>query len=64
MRRSEVRAEVIEGVQIFAPGGGFVFNPVYNVQAGTPPKNIQEAFNAAREVGRYPITKQRKDVTP
>ena len=36
----EVRMEVEERLRIFAPGGGFVFNPVHNVQANTPPENL------------------------
>ena len=51
----EVIEEVTERVEVFAPGGGFVFNPVHNVQHGTPPENILAAYDTAREVGRYPI---------
>jgi uroporphyrinogen-III decarboxylase len=51
----EVRREVAERIRIFAPEGGFVFNPVHNVQAGTPPENLAAAFETAREIGRYPI---------
>ena len=54
-RAEEVIAEVTERIQVFAPGGGFVFNPVHNVQQGTPPEHIVAAFDTAREAGRYPI---------
>jgi uroporphyrinogen-III decarboxylase len=50
-----VAAEVRERVRLLGPGGGFVFNPIHNVQQGTPPENVAAAFDAAREAGRYPI---------
>jgi uroporphyrinogen-III decarboxylase len=43
----EVRARIGE----FAPGGGFVFNPVHNVQGGVPIANLMamiETFNRYR----------------
>jgi uroporphyrinogen-III decarboxylase len=51
----EVAAEVRERIRILAPGGGFVFNPIHNIQQGTPPENIEAAFEAARAAGVYPI---------
>jgi uroporphyrinogen-III decarboxylase len=51
----EVVREVTERVRIFAPGGGFVFNAVHNIQQGTPPENIVAAYETARTVGTYPI---------
>ena len=51
----EAREEVAERLRIFAPGGGYVFNPVHNVQAKTPVENLIGMFEAAREHGRYPI---------
>jgi hypothetical protein len=51
----EVRAEVAERIRIFAPGGGYVFNPIHNVQANTPVENILAMFEAARNHGRYPL---------
>jgi len=51
----EVRAEVAERIRVFAPGGGFVFNAVHNIQHGTPPENIVAAYDAAAERGVYPI---------
>jgi uroporphyrinogen-III decarboxylase len=51
----EVAAEVRERVRLLAPGGGFVFNTIHNVQQGTPPQNILSAYDTAREAGRYPI---------
>jgi hypothetical protein len=45
----QVRAEVLERCKVFAPGGGFVFNAVHNVQAGTPVANIVAMVDAVRE---------------
>jgi len=53
----DVAAEVAERMRIFAPGGGFVFNPIHNVQQGTPPENVLAAFDTVREMGVYPIRK-------
>jgi uroporphyrinogen-III decarboxylase len=50
----EVAAEVAERVRIFAPGGGFVFNTIHNIQQATPPENIAAAYDTAREKGVYP----------
>ena len=52
---AQVAAEVRERIRIFAPGGGFVFNPIHNIQQGTPPENIVAAYEAAREAGVYPV---------
>jgi len=46
---AEVREEVLERCELFAPGGGFVFNAIHNVQAGTPVENILAMFAAVRE---------------
>jgi len=43
----EVRAQVRENARAFAHGGGFVFNPVHNIQAGVPPVNIVAAYDEA-----------------
>jgi hypothetical protein len=51
----EVAAEVRERLRILAPGGGFVFNAIHNVQQGTPPQNIVAAYDTARAAGRYPV---------
>ncbi len=45
----EVRAEVRERLRIFTPGGGFVFAPIHNVQAGVPVENLLALFEALRE---------------
>lgn len=52
---AEVRRQVAERIRIFGPGGGFVFNPIHNVQALTPIANLQALYDAVREFGRYPM---------
>src|ERR1039457_6142670 len=45
----EVRDEVLRRCEIFAPGGGFVFNSIHNLQAGTPVENIVAMLDAVHE---------------
>jgi uroporphyrinogen-III decarboxylase len=47
----EVYAEVSERLKVFGPGGGFVFATVHNIQAKTPPENIDALFQALRDYG-------------
>jgi uroporphyrinogen decarboxylase len=49
----EVKQNVRHNIEVFAPGGGFVFTPVHNVQANVPPENVAAAFQAALEYGAY-----------
>ncbi len=44
----DVYREVRERIEIFGPGGGFVFNAIHNVQANTPTENILAMFDALR----------------
>lgn len=53
----EVSEEVKERIKIFAPGGGFVFCPVHNIQHGVLTENIVAAFKTAFNYGKYPIQK-------
>jgi hypothetical protein len=46
---AEVRAQVLERCRTFAPGGGFVFNTIHNVQAATPVENIVAMLDAVHE---------------
>ena len=55
----DVRAEVEHRIADLAPGGGFVFNPVHNIQPGVPAANVVEAYAAARAAGAYPLGKKR-----
>ncbi|MCG2767790.1 MAG: uroporphyrinogen decarboxylase family protein [Chloroflexota bacterium] len=49
----EVADEVKRRIDDLAPGGGFVFSPIHNVQTGVPPENIVAMFRTAREYGVY-----------
>jgi uroporphyrinogen decarboxylase len=50
---AEVVDEVKRRIDDLAPGGGFVFSAVHNIQAYVPPENIVAAFDTARTYGRY-----------
>jgi uroporphyrinogen-III decarboxylase len=52
--QEEVRAQVLERCRVFARGGGFVFNTIHNVQAGTPVENIVAMINAVHEFSGQP----------
>jgi uroporphyrinogen decarboxylase len=49
----QVRDEVRRRIDDFAPGGGFVFNTVHNIQADVPPENIMAMWEALHEYGGY-----------
>ncbi len=48
-----VKDEVKRRVDDFAPGGGFIFNTVHNIQADVPPENLMAMWEALREYGVY-----------
>jgi hypothetical protein len=52
--REQVREEVLRRCEVFARGGGFVFNTVHNVQARTPVENIVAMVEAVREFAGRP----------
>jgi uroporphyrinogen decarboxylase len=49
---AEVRADVLGRLEIFTPGGGFVFNTVHNILPDVPPENIVAMFDAIDEFHR------------
>jgi uroporphyrinogen decarboxylase len=49
----EVRDEVRRRIDDFAPGGGFVFATVHNIQAFVPPENIVAVYDTVSEHGAY-----------
>ncbi|HDM78181.1 MAG TPA: hypothetical protein ENG51_17230 [Deltaproteobacteria bacterium] len=49
----EVREEVKRRIEDLAPGGGFVFATVHNIQADVPPENIMAMWEALQEYGQY-----------
>ena len=44
-----VRSHVLERLEVFAPGGGFVFNTVHNILPEVPPENVMAMFDAIAE---------------
>jgi uroporphyrinogen decarboxylase len=50
---AQVVDEVKRRIDDLAPGGGFVFSAVHNIQAFVPPENIVAAFDTASTYGRY-----------
>ncbi len=53
---AEVRENTLQNLEIFAPGGGFVFNQEHNIMPDVPAKNIIAMYNAIREFnGQGPI---------
>lgn len=49
----EVKDEVKRRIEELAPGGGFVFATVHNIQADVPPENIMAMWEALQEYGKY-----------
>jgi uroporphyrinogen decarboxylase len=49
----EVKDDVRRNIDALAPGGGFVFNTVHNIQADVPPQNIIAMWEALQEYGVY-----------
>lgn len=45
----QVRDHVRRNIEVFAPGGGFVFNQVHNILAEVPPANVVAMYEAARQ---------------
>jgi uroporphyrinogen-III decarboxylase len=45
----QVREEVLRACEVFAPGGGFVFNTIHNIQANTPVENVIAMLDAIKE---------------
>ena len=52
----DVENEVRQKKRSFGPGGGFILNPVHNVQPVVPPENLVAMFEAAQKYGQYPIS--------
>jgi len=49
----QVSDEVKKIIDIMAPGGGFVFTTVHNIQEDVPPENFWAMWDALMEYGRY-----------
>ena len=49
----QVRDDARRNIEALAPGGGYVFNTVHNIQADVPAENIVALWETLREFGRY-----------
>jgi uroporphyrinogen decarboxylase len=49
----EIKTHVRQNIEALAPGGGFVFAAVHDIQADAPPQNIMAMWEAWREYGAY-----------
>lgn len=47
----QVREHVLRLVEIWRPGGGFIFQQVHNIMGNVPPENIVAMLDAAKEAG-------------
>ncbi|HLP17123.1 MAG TPA: uroporphyrinogen decarboxylase family protein [Bacteroidota bacterium] len=47
--RAQIRKQVLERMEIFSDGGGFVFNTVHNILPDVPPENIVTMYDAVKE---------------
>ena len=45
----QVREQVLSRLDIFSKGGGYIFNTIHNIQAGTPLENIDAMVQAVKE---------------
>ncbi len=45
---AEVTEEVRRIVRILGKGGGYVLNPVHNIQPDVPPENVVAMYDAIR----------------
>ncbi len=50
---SDVKNNVKMNIEALAPGGGFVFAAVHDIQADVPPENVIAMWEACREYGVY-----------
>jgi uroporphyrinogen decarboxylase len=49
----KIRKQVLERMEIFSKGGGYVFNTVHNILPDVPPQNIIAMFDAVNEFNGY-----------
>jgi len=49
----EVTREVRQRIRDLAPGGGFIFTQVHNIQANVPPENLMAMYSAVQKYGKY-----------
>lgn len=51
----QVKDDVRRNIEALAPGGGYVFNTVHNIQADVPAANILTMWEALQEFGGYDV---------
>jgi uroporphyrinogen decarboxylase len=49
----QVKDDVKRNIEALAPGGGFIFSTVHNIQAEVPSHNIIAMFEALKEYGKH-----------
>jgi uroporphyrinogen decarboxylase len=49
----EVKDAVHRAIDVFAPGGGYVFATIHNIQADVPVRNLTAMWEALQEFGEY-----------
>ena len=52
---AEIQEETRQRISDLAPGGGFVFAPIHNIQDDVPGEKTLALYRTALEHGRYPI---------
>jgi uroporphyrinogen decarboxylase len=52
---ADICRETEENIKVFAPGGGFVFTQVHNIQSEVPPEKIVTLYKTAIKKGRRPF---------
>ena len=50
---AEVKDHVRQNIEALAPGGGFVFATVHDIQANVPPENVMAMWEALQQYGSY-----------
>jgi uroporphyrinogen decarboxylase len=45
----KIRVQVLERLEIFSIGGGYIFNTIHNILPDVPPQNIIAMFDAIKE---------------
>lgn len=51
----QVRSEVIQRMHDLAPGGGFIFTSIHNIQPGTPIENVLTFYETYHNHCQYPL---------
>lgn len=51
----DIREEVEKYIKIFAPGGGFVFTQIHNLQVNVTPEKMMAIYDTAKKLRDYPV---------